>query len=39
MKHREVADALGIPVGTVKSRLHTALQRLNRSWQDSGRQN
>lgn len=31
LKHREVADALGIPVGTVKSRLNTALGRLHAS--------
>lgn len=28
MKHREVAEALSIPVGTVKSRIHAALTRL-----------
>ena len=31
LKYREAADALGIPVGTVKSRLHAAVQRLERS--------
>lgn len=31
LKHREVADALGIPVGTVKSRLHAAIGRLQLS--------
>ena len=35
MKYHEVAESLGIPVGTVKSRLHTALARLTRSWQES----
>lgn len=33
MKYREAADVLGIPVGTVKSRLHAALLKLNESWQ------
>lgn len=28
LKYREVADALGIPVGTVKSRMHLAISRL-----------
>ena len=37
MKYREAADVLGIPVGTVKSRLHAALLKLNESWQASGR--
>jgi RNA polymerase sigma-70 factor (ECF subfamily) len=37
LKYREAADALGIPVGTVKSRLHSALLRLNESWRRSGR--
>jgi len=32
LKYREAADALGIPVGTVKSRLHSALLKLNESW-------
>lgn len=31
MKYREIADELQIPVGTVKSRLHTAMQRLQES--------
>jgi RNA polymerase sigma-70 factor (ECF subfamily) len=35
LKYREIADALGIPVGTVKSRLHAALQRLQESWADA----
>ena len=35
LKYREAADALGIPVGTVKSRLHAAVQRLGRLWDDS----
>ena len=37
MKYREAADVLGIPVGTVKSRLHSALLKLNDSWRRSGR--
>jgi len=36
MKYREAADVLGIKVGTVKSRLHAALLKLNESWQASG---
>jgi RNA polymerase sigma-70 factor (ECF subfamily) len=38
MKYREAADVLGIPVGTVKSRLHAALLKLNESWLASGRE-
>jgi RNA polymerase sigma-70 factor, ECF subfamily len=37
MKYREAADVLGIPVGTVKSRLHSALLKLNESWQSGGK--
>ena len=32
MKYREAADVLDIPVGTVKSRLHTAVQKLHEVW-------
>ncbi|MDY3563768.1 sigma-70 family RNA polymerase sigma factor [Gemmata sp. JC673] len=32
LKYRDVADALGIPVGTVKSRLHAALAKLTEEW-------
>jgi RNA polymerase sigma-70 factor (ECF subfamily) len=32
LPYRDVAEVLGIPVGTVKSRLHTALQRLHEAW-------
>ena len=32
MKYRDAADVLGIPVGTVKSRLHTAVLKLNEIW-------
>lgn len=35
LKYREAADVLGIPVGTVKSRLHAAVQRLGVMWDDS----
>lgn len=35
LKYREAADALGIPVGTVKSRLHAAVQRLGNIWEDT----
>lgn len=32
LPYRDIADMLEIPVGTVKSRLHTALQRLQSAW-------
>jgi RNA polymerase sigma-70 factor (ECF subfamily) len=32
LKYREAADVLGIPVGTVKSRLHSALLKINQAW-------
>jgi RNA polymerase sigma-70 factor, ECF subfamily len=32
LKYREAADVLGIPVGTVKSRLHAAILKLNEAW-------
>jgi len=35
LKYREAADILGIPVGTVKSRVHAAIQRLAANWQES----
>jgi RNA polymerase sigma-70 factor (ECF subfamily) len=35
LKYREAADALGIPVGTVKSRMHAALLKLNEAWTDN----
>ncbi|SMP46930.1 RNA polymerase, sigma subunit, ECF family [Neorhodopirellula lusitana] len=35
LKYREAADVLGIPVGTVKSRLHAAVHRLTGLWDDS----
>jgi RNA polymerase sigma-70 factor (ECF subfamily) len=33
LKYREAAATLGLPVGTVKSRLHAAIRSLTRSWQ------
>jgi RNA polymerase sigma-70 factor (ECF subfamily) len=35
LKYREAAEALGIPVGTVKSRLHAAVQRLGLQWEET----
>ncbi len=35
LKYREAAEVLEIPVGTVKSRMHTALLKLNQAWSDS----
>jgi len=35
MKYREAADILEIPVGTVKSRLHSAILKLNEAWLES----
>lgn len=32
LKYREAAEQLDIPVGTVKSRLHAAVQRLGETW-------
>ncbi|MBI2823072.1 MAG: sigma-70 family RNA polymerase sigma factor [Planctomycetia bacterium] len=32
LKYREAAEALKVPVGTVKSRLHTAITKLNEAW-------
>jgi len=32
LPYRDIAEMLDIPVGTVKSRLHTALQRLQAAW-------
>jgi RNA polymerase sigma-70 factor, ECF subfamily len=35
LKYREAADILEIPVGTIKSRLHAAILKLNQAWTDS----
>ncbi|WP_231993606.1 RNA polymerase sigma factor [Pseudobythopirellula maris] len=35
LKYREAAAELSIPVGTVKSRLHSAINQLGQSWRDS----
>jgi RNA polymerase sigma-70 factor (ECF subfamily) len=32
LKYREAADALNIPVGTVKSRMHAAVAKLSEAW-------
>lgn len=34
LKYREIADILDIPVGTVKSRLHAALNKLQEAWSE-----
>jgi RNA polymerase sigma-70 factor (ECF subfamily) len=35
LKYREAADVLGVPVGTVKSRVHTAILKLSESWKQA----
>lgn len=35
MKYREAAEELAVPVGTVKSRLHSAVQQLGDAWEQS----
>jgi RNA polymerase sigma-70 factor (ECF subfamily) len=35
LKYREIAEALNIPVGTVKSRLHAAIAKLATAWKDN----
>jgi RNA polymerase sigma-70 factor, ECF subfamily len=35
MKYREAADELAVPVGTVKSRLHAAVKKLGKAWEDN----
>lgn len=34
MKYRDAAKEMSVPVGTVKSRLHAAIQRLGQAWRD-----
>ena len=34
MKYRDAAKVMSVPVGTVKSRLHAAIQRLGQAWHD-----
>jgi RNA polymerase sigma-70 factor (ECF subfamily) len=35
LKYREAADELAVPVGTVKSRLHSAVVKLREAWAQS----
>jgi RNA polymerase sigma-70 factor (ECF subfamily) len=35
LKYREAAEVLGIPVGTIKSRLHAAILKLNEAWHEN----
>ena len=35
MKYREAADELDVPVGTVKSRIHSAVKRLTEAWEQT----
>lgn len=35
LKYREAAEVLKVPVGTVKSRLHTAIMKLNEAWKSA----
>ena len=32
-KYQEISEVLGIPLGTVKSRLHAALEKFQQSWE------
>jgi RNA polymerase sigma-70 factor (ECF subfamily) len=38
LKYREAADVLNVPVGTVKSRLHAAVRKLNEFWHETHKQ-
>jgi RNA polymerase sigma-70 factor (ECF subfamily) len=38
LKYQDAAEVLDIPVGTVKSRLHAALQKLMEDWDSSGQE-
>jgi RNA polymerase sigma-70 factor (ECF subfamily) len=35
LKYREAAEVLSVPVGTVKSRLHTAILKLTDIWKNA----
>ncbi len=35
LKYREAAEVLNVPVGTIKSRLHSAIHRLSEVWENS----
>jgi RNA polymerase sigma-70 factor (ECF subfamily) len=35
LKYREAAEVLSVPVGTVKSRVHTAIMKLAEFWKES----
>jgi RNA polymerase sigma-70 factor (ECF subfamily) len=35
LKYREAADVLGVPVGTIKSRVHTAILKLTDAWKQA----